>query len=371
MSELLHVAMVVSGDLFGGAERMVLTLCRAGSQFARFTVVTTLPGPVAELIRREGVEVLSLADHGSSLLRCARNLRENKGRFDVFHCHGYRSAAIVALAQQRGKIPVVRTMHGAQESGIFSRGYAYELCGKLADHWSRARKVFVSRDLMMRMGGARSGVVIHNGVNAVDITRMSRPNCYSDKELNVVAVGRLDSVKNFAMAIDAVSAVGARLELRLHIIGDGPQREALISQSRNLGVEDRVSFHGFQSDVYPYLRYADALIITSRHEGIPFVLLEALSMGTPVIATSVGGIPEVVRDGKEGILIDAGDVDGLATALMNILTNKELQIQLSSAGKIRINEAFSAELMFERYQCVYGQIRRHSGSRLPSVYGRN
>jgi L-malate glycosyltransferase len=353
------VAMVVAGDVFGGAERQVLTLCRAAGSRFRTILIPTLPGPLTRAAQAAGVSVIDPGTQPRSLTECARALRRNLAEFGghVVHTHGYRSAVIAALAGAGGqRLPVVRTVHGAPEDDGFSRLAIYERLGKAADRWCGALRIAVSDDLARRLNPHRPLRVIHNGVEAPATTDVARPTAFRPGLQNLVAVGRLDAIKQLNVAIRALGDERLRTHAVLHLVGEGPELGPLTALAASLGVAEHVVFHGFRTDALDFIRHADALVMSSRHEGIPYVLLEALAVGTPVVATAVGGIPEVIRDGRDGLLVEAGNPASLARAIASLREARSLVAQLKAAGPVRIREEFSARVMTERYARLYEEL---------------
>lgn len=148
----------------------------------------------------------------------------------------------------------------------------------------------------------------------------------------VVFVGRLTRQKALDVALRAVAAVPAA---RLLLVGDGPERESLERLAAELGLDGRVSFLGARSrdDALRLLAGAEAAVLSSEWENLPHAAVESLAVGTPVVATAVGGVPEVVRDGVNGLLVPPGSVSAFAAALGRLLTDGELRAQLAAAAR--------------------------------------
>ena len=360
-SALPRVGHVVAGDVFGGAERQVLTLCKAAPGRYSPILLPTLPGPLTAEASAAGIDVRPLYLVSASLPSCAHRLHDlaRSLDLDVLHTHGYRAAAIVALAGLHGR-PVVRTVHGAPEAFRSPRLAINELVGRLSDRWSAATRVFVSDDLKDRLGAGPSARVIHNGVE-IPSTTPPRPEGFAPGRAHFVAVGRLEPVKALEVAIEAMSQGDLAARAILHVVGDGPERASLEARVAALGLGSAVFFHGFRRDALAFIAHADALVLSSRHEGVPYVLLEALALGTPAVSTRVGGIPEVVRDGVEGLLVPPADPDALGAALSRLLNEPALAARMIGAGRDRITAAFSADIMAARYADLYREVidRRH------------
>jgi glycosyltransferase involved in cell wall biosynthesis len=160
--------------------------------------------------------------------------------------------------------------------------------------------------------------------------------------------GRLMAAKALGVALSAVAEVP---EVSLVVVGDGPDREALERQSTQLGLDGRVRFVGSRSrdDVLRTLYAADAAVLSSRYENFPHLVVEALAVGTPVIATSVGGVPEVVRDGENGLLVPPGDADALAAAIRRLLQEPGLRDRLAAAATASV-AGLAPELLLGRIE---------------------
>lgn len=175
--------------------------------------------------------------------------------------------------------------------------------------------------------------------------------------INLLAVGRLVQQKRFDLLIDlARIASGWNIPVQFTIIGDGPERENLEMKVHHLGVEHIVTFHGAAADLQPYYQSADILLVTSDWEGTPNVILEAMACGLPVVATKVGGIPEIVHEGETGFLAAPGDIDSLARAVLILLRNKETRIQMGCQGRNFVERHHSREILTAALRHLYERI---------------
>ncbi|MEP6893353.1 MAG: glycosyltransferase family 4 protein [Gaiellaceae bacterium] len=168
--------------------------------------------------------------------------------------------------------------------------------------------------------------------------------------------GRLMAAKALDVALAAMALVA---EASLVIVGDGPDRVSLERQRDDLGLGDRVRFLGGleREGVLRVFRAADAVLLSSRWENFPHVIVEALAVGTPVIASAVGGVPEVVRDGENGLLVPAGDADALAVAIRRLLGDAELRARLATAAAPSV-EWYSAERLLSQIEAELLKVTR-------------
>ena len=165
--------------------------------------------------------------------------------------------------------------------------------------------------------------------------------------------GRLTAQKALGDALAAVERVGG---VELLVLGDGPERASLERQVASLGLSDRVRLLGAGSrdDVIRLFRAADVALLTSAWENLPHTLLEALAVGTPVIATAVGGIPEVVRDGENGLLVSPGDVEAIASAIERVARDDELRRTLAANAGASVEELSEPRILQRIVRAIVG-----------------
>ena len=185
----------------------------------------------------------------------------------------------------------------------------------------------VADDIVRTTGVARGRVeVIYNPVITPQLGRLAaeRPPhpWFQEQHPIVLGIGRLTSQKNFALLIDAFARVGPGRDARLVILGEGPERSLLEAKIRRDGLESRVAMPGFVENPYSYMAHASVLVLSSVFEGLPTVLIEALAVGTPVVATDCPSGPrEILREGELGELVPVDDVSALAAAIARTLTS--------------------------------------------------
>jgi glycosyltransferase involved in cell wall biosynthesis len=201
--------------------------------------------------------------------------------------------------------------------------------------------------------GLRVSTTIVNGIGpapaSADRRSVEREFGITPGRPLLVSVGRLVEQKNHRLAIEAVALVPQAV---LVIFGDGPLREALERYSHEIGVDDRVIFAGIRRDVWAVVSAADALVMPSTWEGLPLTALEALAARTPVVATAVRGIRELITHDQNCLLVPAGDARALAEALVRILTDFALREKLTAAG-LNLASSYSEDAMVARFLKLY------------------
>ena len=361
----VRVMQIVHSLDAGGTERLVIEITKTLQPWADFVVCCLdAPGHWASELTDCGVPVVSLGRRAGFRpglgLEIAR-LATGYG-IDVLHCHHYSPFVYGQMAAllRRG-LHVVFTEHGrlsdAQPS--VKRRLINPLLGRLPS------AVFaVSSDLRRHMTlegfAARCVRVIHNGTDPGPRPQRgdrdaARRACGLPARAPVIgAVGRLDPVKDLDTLVRAFAALRREhIALRLVLIGDGPERAGLEERARVLGVGPAVSFLGYRSDVRRLLPAFDVYVNSSIHEGISLTLLEAMAAALPVVATSVGGTPEVVVDDGTGLLVPPRSPVALAAAIGRLLADPDQRASLGSAGRGRVERCFSIDAMTARYLDVY------------------
>ena len=168
-------------------------------------------------------------------------------------------------------------------------------------------------------------------------------------------MGRLHPEKGYEYLFPALKQVRAHAgrPVRLLVAGTGPFEPAYRDLVRALGVDDMVSFLGFRRDIADLMAAADVLVLASVAEAFGLALTEALYLGTPIVATRAGGIPEIVRDGTDGLLVPPADPAALAGAILALVRDDGLRRQLAGRGRDRMIDRFGFELMVRQYEQVY------------------
>jgi glycosyltransferase involved in cell wall biosynthesis len=146
------------------------------------------------------------------------------------------------------------------------------------------------------------------------------------------------------------------VDARLCLVGDGPDRDAVERRAHELGVMRHTLFLGFQEDVAPFYAAFDALVLPSLNEGTPVSAIEALAAGRPVVATRVGGVPDVVRDGEDGFLVDPGAVDDLAVRLAKLAADPSLRERMGAAGRERVLKRYAVDRLVDDVDRLYRSL---------------
>lgn len=299
--------------------------------------------------------------HASAIARLRRIVRT--GGYDVVHAHGLRAGVDAGLAA-RGGPPVVVTVHNVVLPEIAGRlkARAYRLSEPLAVVLSH-RTLAVSDDIAVRLRRWGRGKVetLYLGVGPVppmhrpaEATRALAGARQGDRM--IVTASRLAPQK----AVDVMLEAVARLpdSVVLAVLGDGPHRDRLGDHAARLGIDDRVAWLGWRDDAADFVAAADVFCLSSLWEGIPLAAQEAMQLGTPVVATAVGGVPELIEDGRTGRLVAPQDPVALAAALADVLGAGHEAAGLAAAARAELARRFSIEDMLARLEAVYREVSR-------------
>jgi glycosyltransferase involved in cell wall biosynthesis len=172
-------------------------------------------------------------------------------------------------------------------------------------------------------------------------------------------VGRLSIDKDTETLLDAFAAIApAQAEVDLLVIGDGPERSALVRRAAALGIGERVRVLGHRGDTAELYAAMDVFVLSSRTEGMPNTLLEAMAMGRPCVVTPVGGVAEIARDGVEALHVPPGDRAAMAVGLARVLEDAQLRESLGHAARVRVEGAFSFARRVRRMEDIYERLAR-------------
>jgi glycosyltransferase involved in cell wall biosynthesis len=354
--------LVIGGEVAGG-QLVALALARAAREAGHgVRFVSPSPGAFVEQARADGFAVDVVPVGGAlslpSLLRLRRALRGA----DLVHTHGLFGVNV--LGRVAGRLVGARVLSHMHIENTFRPGFGRALQVRLDNltAWLCFRIVAVSdatRATLLAQGyPAQRVVTVHNGIDRGPAAPERPAGVPADVPL-VGEVARLCEVKGQRELIRAV----ARLDgVWVVLAGDdieqgGAFRRGLEAEAARVGVADRIVFTGYRADVDELLAALDIFVLPSSAEGLPMTILEAMAQGTPVVATSVGGTPELVG-ADTGVLVPPGDVDALVEALRDLLADPARADRLAAAGRRRVETEFSAAAMAERVLELYAEGAR-------------
>jgi glycosyltransferase involved in cell wall biosynthesis len=370
---LLHV---VGDSRFGGAGRIILGLGQA-ARAKGWQVDVLATDPVFQRsIREQGLGVVDLdvirreiRPHWdlAGLLRLYRFLRRE--RYRLVHTHTSKAGFVGRLAARLAGVPaVVHTVHGFafhEESPSHVRWF-YSALERMAAPWCD-RLVSVSefhRDWALALGicDANRILAIPNGITPpvrnpeVAPAEVRRRLGVPDDDRLILTMARLAADKGLAYLIEAVAMLPPALNVRLAIAGDGPVRTRLEQVARARGVTGRVNFLGFREDVGDLLAACDLVALPSLREGLSIALLEAMSAGKPIIASSIGSHRELAEQADIALLVPPADARALRDAIMRLAGDPALMTRLGASARALFERHYTEGRMLDSYLSVYSGL---------------
>ncbi|MGI9500427.1 MAG: glycosyltransferase [Geminicoccaceae bacterium] len=353
---------------FGGADVRVLQVARGLHGLCDYAVATLTDSPLAKKLEAAGLNIVGMGTSRAdprllhrfiALLRCRR--------FQVVDAHNPQSQLWALLAARVAGTPVrvssVHHVYGQTEGGAHKR-LLYENILRL-DRRLGCRFMAVSKEIVtdLKRLGIDGDLITHSD-NAVepaapraDVGAKLRASLGWDAEHVVVGIfGRLAEQKGHRILLESLAALGTAFpKLRCLVVGGGPLEDDLRQQTSALDLNAVIHFTGFRNDVIDLMHAVDLIAQPSLYEGLPYTVLEASSLGKPMILSAVGGIPDHFVDGQSAILITPGDIGALTEAIRRCCKNDAGRTALGEAARRLVEERFSIEKVLQDslalYQC--------------------
>jgi glycosyltransferase involved in cell wall biosynthesis len=373
MSREMRVLHILAPGREGGLERVVAMLADGQRQRGVHVAAVLTPGeaaghPFVAKLEAMGVAVTPIVVSARNYLREYRLLGGLVRRFrpDVVHTHGYRSDVIGGVVARAFRVPAVSTVHGFTGSGRYTRVYERVQCVALR----RADAVIaVSRPLVDRL--VRAGITaarIHcvpNGFappeRILERTEARRKLGIRDDATVVGWVGRLSPEKGLDVMLSAIAECDP--VWNLSVLGDGQERDRLREQAERLGIGNRITWHGLVDDAGSLLTAFDAFVLSSRTEGTPIALFEAMHSGVPLVVTRVGGVPDVVSR-EHALIVPSEQPRMIARALEEIFRDPTAVAQRRIVARERVLHAYDSGTWLAAVDAIYDGVRR-DGDRAP------
>ena len=373
MKPKIKILYIITSSSIGGAER-ILYYTATGLNYNKYDIaVCSLKnkGEIARALEKQGIEVCCLHMGGrESFLGCLSSIIALIRLFPylvrirptIVHSFLFRANILARIAGYLTGIPIiissVRVMGG--EKKYFH--YVEMITSFMVDHYVTVSESVKRYIIDKSKISAEKISVIYNGVNI-----KSQDNSYEqnpkmpfkieDKDRILMTVGRLHKQKGHCYLIQAVSKVRKEFpNVKLLVTGEGEEENNLKKLVKSLDLTNEVIFAGLSSDIERILPMAELFILPSLWEGLPNALLEAMAAGKPVVATKVGGIPEIVVHGETGVLIPPKDTDALAIAIIDLLQNRLKAKDMGEAARIRAGKRFSIYKMIEKTENLYQEL---------------
>ncbi len=354
----MKILQVIPYFCFGGAETMCENLTYAQLKLGHAVTVVSLYGertPISLRMEQAGVHILYLDKKPgldvSMVPKLCKIMKQEKP--DVVHTHLDVIKYAVAAAKLAGVKACVHTVHnvaGKEAEGKIQKGIngTYFRLG-----WSVP--VALSPEVQTSIAAfyGRDAHDIPMAYNGIDLSRCRPKTDYSlGQTVNLLHIGRFNEQKNHKMLLSVFAKLHREdPRCRLWLLGDGELRPEMEKLARDLGISEQVRFCGAQSDVHPYLHDADIFLLPSLYEGMPMTIIEAMGTALPIVATEVGGVPDMLKNGEDGLLTPCEE-DAVLEAIRKLLCDEELRSGMGRSA-LKNSVRFSSMHMAEEYCRIY------------------
>lgn len=358
-----RVMLVVQSLRVGGAETMVEALANALIRHGcsiRVVVLQADETIISERLREAGVPLTMMGKHpGIDLSLIGRLAREMElFKPHVVHSHLPILHYVVPAANSAGVSVLVHTLHNIAQKEARSRikaafnGRCYRSGRVVPVALSEINRQSIVERYHLKEADIP---IVPNGI---DLSRYERRSTFSVGEVfEVVNIARFEEAKNHAAIVEAAEILAQRgLKVKFHLYGMGSLQQQTADMVKTRGLSDAIVFHGVTDDVPAVLAGANAFVLPSLYEGMPMVLIEAMASGLPIVASRVGGIPDMVVDGDSALLCEPRG-DSIADELGRLIADKALRMRLGSAAMER-SRLFDSDTMATRYISVYARAER-------------
>lgn len=351
----------------GGVETHMIDLARGLKRKGYDPLVVSFGGKLVEKLAAEGVSHVKLPVHSKNPVTIGNMIGPMKkvladNRVELVHAHSRVPAWIsyIALRMMKRHTPFLTTCHSTYSVHVGSR----------VMNWSDnmiAVSEFVMKHMLENFGTDPKLInVVHNGVSPgiYDESKTAELKSRYYEEFGIPAgakvagmVASLTPRKGYIHFLRAARKIKEETGNVVFLgVGGGPQREELEHKAREFGLEDSFRFPGIRGDVRDMLHFFDVFVLSSWSEGLPYVILEAMCMGRPIVSTDVGGIPEAIKHRENGMLVKPGDEDTLAENIMEVISNDDLARTLGAAARRTVVESFTVEKMVNKTEAIYKKI---------------
>lgn len=284
-------------------------------------------------------------------------------RIEIVHAHHQTGAYLADQLWRRKHIPYVVTVHGPWHSAPFKKAN-YKAFHRLIAVSDSLQRLLITRFRVPhdRIRTIRNGVDARRfeGISSNEAARFRSAFGVGADEIVLSMIGRIAKAKGHFDLLNALKLLPPDLRYRCLIVGEGNERTRLERCAESLGLSQKVTFCGYQSNIPVVLAATDIMLLPSHREGLPLSIVEAMLSKVPVIAASVGGVPEIITHGRDGLLFQAGDTATLAALIRQLVGDTSLRQQLAQAGRRTASKRFLAGTMIDETEAYYQDILEES-----------
>lgn len=367
---VLHIG--IGGDIGGGEQYLLLLADNINKERYKLFFVSPEQRTFANELKRRNLETLIVnmktKFNIKTLFQIRRFIRDRK--IKIVHTHGTRGSFYGRLAAKWAGAPIIiSTVHTSlyeyPVARLKKRIYIFldRLTAHFCDKIICVAKVLADNLIDKSKINPNKVLVIYNGIDLKKFNQISDTS-YLLKEFNIMGedkkigiIGRLTLEKGPIYFLEAAAQVRKFFpNLKCLIVGDGPLRKELEGISEELGISRNCIFTGIRHDIPQILSILDLLVLSSLSEGFPMILLEARVVRCPIVATKVGGVSELLENGKRGILVEPKDSQALAKAIVNLLQNSKKAKEMAYASHLAVEKKFTVDQMVKKIENVYEDL---------------
>jgi glycosyltransferase involved in cell wall biosynthesis len=372
MTPVRLLAIIEAYSITGPAKNLLEFARNAGVEGVETTILTFVRGARDNLfistVREQGIPIEIVEERGAFDRRVGRLLREAVGRVrpDVIQTHAVKSHFLARTAGLPRLAPWVAFHHGYTWPTLKAKAY------NQLDRWSlRAANQVLTvsqpfRDELVMFGVPGERIeIIHNAIPAgwgagvrgtAEAVALRERTGIPEGRKVILIVGRLSREKDHLTLLEAVGRLRPVVEPHLVVVGEGPERARIEQKARELGLVGHVTLTGQQTSAQPWYGIADVAVLSSLSEGSPNALLEAMAAEVPVVATRVGGIPEIVAHEESALLVRPQDVAEMESAIRRVLTDEDLSGALVRRSRELISERHEPEARMRKLVSIYRSL---------------
>ena len=303
-----------------------------------------------------------------------------RGCFQIVHTHSSKAGILGRVAAKLASVPIlVHTPHGHVFYGYYGPVLSHlfllleRIWAKFTDRIVTLTEKGKQEHIQLKVATPEKFTIVPSGVQLENFLNVQEPSSALRQELGISSrdrivgsVGRFVPIKGYRYFLEAAKEVlGQQSDVLFLLVGDGPLEKELKAFAEALGIAPRVVFAGYREDVAEMIALMDIFVLPSLNEGMGKVLVEAMAEGKPVVATKVGGVPELVSDNLTGILCPPKDSCAMAEAILKLLRDRELARRMGEEGRRRVYPRFDAKVMVEKIEGLYRELMRQKVAQRP------
>ncbi len=362
-----HVAHIIDRLPPDGAERLLVDVLKNRSNDFTFTVVCLVAGGelVEELENMDVPVIIFNRRHKLDIgliFRLRKWLRLNN--VDVVHTHLFTADSWGRLAAFLARVPcIVNTVHSTNTWKTKIHRFIDWVLAKVSTNViacsDEVANVLIKKDGLSakRVKVVANGIDLSRFENVTPIDMATKPDT-----INLVVIGRLHPAKGHQDLLPVIKTIKEKCpDFHFYFVGEGELRSDIKKNIKKFDLNDSITLMGQRPDIPAILAAIDIFVMPSKWEGLPMALLEAMAMGKTVVATRVGGIPDVITHNENGLLVDVDDSAELAENLVKVITDNKLRLRLGTAAKEMVRLHYSAATVSQKYEKIYKQALASKG----------